>query len=286
MKTQLLAALLLSASIPLAAQIPNAGFESWNADTTVVDWVTNSSAFYRTALRASPGHSGSYALEGMVANISGYGIGPIIYAGPHGVIPYTHRDAALLGWYKFVPASSNDGMEITVSTFQAVTKTPVASGALLIPTASPNFKQFGVNLTYLTSATPDSAVISFTVIHGVGSDFPTPGTYFVLDDISFGSGTAVNNPAPATASTFALLQNYPNPFNPSTEISYQVPVTSPVRLAVYDLLGRELAVLVNETKAPGSYNARFDASSLASGVYMYRLEAGTFTYTRRMALVK
>ena len=93
---------------------------------------------------------------------------------------------------------------------------------------------------------------------------------------------------------FALLQNYPNPFNPTTVIRYQLPApggvegsgVGGVRLVVYDILGRELAVLVNEKKAPGSYEVRFDGSGLASGVYVYRLTAGNYAESRRMVLVK
>jgi subtilisin-like proprotein convertase family protein len=83
-----------------------------------------------------------------------------------------------------------------------------------------------------------------------------------------------------------LLQNYPNPFNPRTVVRYQLSVASPVRLAVYDLLGREVAVLVDERKDAGSYNVSFDASGLASGVYFYRIQAGDFIQTRRMILLK
>ncbi len=85
---------------------------------------------------------------------------------------------------------------------------------------------------------------------------------------------------------FGLEQNFPNPFNPTSEIRYQVSESRHVRLAVYDLLGREVAVLVNETKAPGSYQATFDASGLASGVYLSRITAGDFVRTRSMVLTK
>jgi photosystem II stability/assembly factor-like uncharacterized protein len=84
----------------------------------------------------------------------------------------------------------------------------------------------------------------------------------------------------------SLEQNYPNPFNPKTGIRYQVPSISDVKLMVYDLLGREVTVLVNERKAPGSYEVKFDASGLASGVYVYRLRAGDFVASKKLLLLK
>ena len=84
----------------------------------------------------------------------------------------------------------------------------------------------------------------------------------------------------------ALFQNYPNPFNPTTVVSYQLPVVSHVRLVVYDLLGREASTLVDERQAPGVYKVSFDASGLASGVYLYRISAGQFVQTRKMIFVK
>ncbi len=85
---------------------------------------------------------------------------------------------------------------------------------------------------------------------------------------------------------FSLEQNYPNPFNPTTGVRYQVSGVSDVKLVVYALLGRELAVLVNERKAPGRYEVKFDGNGLASGVYLYRLTAGTFSQVRKMVLLR
>jgi hypothetical protein len=86
--------------------------------------------------------------------------------------------------------------------------------------------------------------------------------------------------------TFALDQNYPNPFNPSTIISYQLPINSEVRLVIYDMLGRELQTLVNTRQNAGRYQAQFNAASLSSGAYFYRLSAGTFAETKKLMLVK
>lgn len=85
---------------------------------------------------------------------------------------------------------------------------------------------------------------------------------------------------------FALDQNYPNPFNPSTQIGYSVSERSNVNLVVYDLLGREVAALVNEVKEPGSYKVNFNASNLPSGVYTYRIQSGNFVQTKKMMLMK
>ena len=89
-----------------------------------------------------------------------------------------------------------------------------------------------------------------------------------------------------TPNSFGLSQNYPNPFNPVTVISYQLSVISDVKLVVFDLLGREVATLVNEKKAAGSYTASFDGANLTSGVYLYKLTAGNYSETRKMTLVK
>jgi hypothetical protein len=83
-----------------------------------------------------------------------------------------------------------------------------------------------------------------------------------------------------------LLQNYPNPFNPSTTIKYELPKSAEVRLSVFDLLGREVSVLVNERKDAGVHEIKFDGSNLASGVYFYRLKAGDFTQSKRLLLLK
>jgi hypothetical protein len=83
-----------------------------------------------------------------------------------------------------------------------------------------------------------------------------------------------------------LHQNYPNPFNPTSEIRYQVAGSGHVRLAVFDLLGREVALLVDEARAPGSYAVRFSGDGLSSGTYFYRLTAGENVRTRRMLLLR
>lgn len=86
--------------------------------------------------------------------------------------------------------------------------------------------------------------------------------------------------------SYSLSQNYPNPFNPTTTIKYQIPKAGNVTLKVYDILGSEVATLVNEQKTEGRYEVNFNASSLASGVYIYRLQASDYTNVKKMILMK
>jgi hypothetical protein len=82
------------------------------------------------------------------------------------------------------------------------------------------------------------------------------------------------------------LGNFPNPFNPSTMVRYELPESGHVRLSVYDVMGREVAVLVDGAQVTGTYEVNFNASNLASGVYLYRLQVGTYTQTQKMLLMK
>jgi photosystem II stability/assembly factor-like uncharacterized protein len=86
--------------------------------------------------------------------------------------------------------------------------------------------------------------------------------------------------------SYALHQNYPNPFNPTTQIAYDLPVAGHVRLALFDVVGKEIAILVDEMEQPGYKTVVFDSSRFASGVYFYRLAAGTYAATRKMMVLK
>jgi hypothetical protein len=98
--------------------------------------------------------------------------------------------------------------------------------------------------------------------------------------------TSANTNGSTIPVAFLLYQNYPNPFNPSTTIRYGLPERSHVLLAVFNTLGQEVASLLNETQEPGYHEAKFDGSNLASGVYFYRIQAGSFVQTKKLLLLK
>ncbi len=99
-------------------------------------------------------------------------------------------------------------------------------------------------------------------------------------------GTSVDNNAPEIPQTFSLMQNYPNPFNPSTVISYHIPSSGHVSLRVFDAIGKEAAVLVNETQSAGSYGVQFNAQGLSSGMYFAMLRSGGKMEMKKMILMK
>ncbi|MHB9011268.1 MAG: T9SS type A sorting domain-containing protein [Ignavibacteriaceae bacterium] len=110
--------------------------------------------------------------------------------------------------------------------------------------------------------------------------------HILSEDTSTINITSVKLENNQTPTNFTLSQNYPNPFNPSTEIKYSIPQSGLVTLKVYNLLGQEVATLVNQEQRSGNYLVNFDALKLASGVYMYRMQSGNFSLTKKMVLVK
>ena len=107
----------------------------------------------------------------------------------------------------------------------------------------------------------------------------------VLEDLSV-EVTDVESMAGSMSTDYILRQNYPNPFNPKTVIRYSLPVTGHIDLSVYNVLGQKIATLVSQNQNAGSYDVEWDASNLTSGVYIYRLQAGSHVDTKRMILMK
>jgi hypothetical protein len=116
------------------------------------------------------------------------------------------------------------------------------------------------------------------------------GLFFALADGTVGQFpegvSSVEEISSVTPNDFNLSQNYPNPFNPSTSINFAIANSEFVTLKIYNILGSEVATLVNETLAAGSYKFNFDASNLASGIYLYELKAGNFAQIKKMNLLK
>lgn len=139
---------------------------------------------------------------------------------------------------------------------------------------------------------------NFTVSNTGNATFITGGQIYLRSGVSVVSGGIFKTALDTTLvgvedenvntipENFRLDQNYPNPFNPATAIRYSVPSSEFITLKVYDILGKEVAILVNEEKASGSYEIMFDAANIPSGIYFYQLKAGSFIKTKKMILMK
>ena len=148
-----------------------------------------------------------------------------------------------------------------------------------------------------------------TCVLGTGGTVATGGSYGIVGTLGQtligGANSPANNtyagfwyqpspvmtgaepiPGKGLPTEYLLQQNYPNPFNPSTTIKYELPTSSMVRLSVYDMLAREVSVLVDERRDAGVHEVTFDVANLASGVYVYRLQAGEFQQSRKMMLLR
>jgi len=162
----------------------------------------------------------------------------------------------------------------------------VGNTGMKIVTNSIAFDNLG-NLFGLTgSASQPANFISIDKITGIGSVIGSTGvtnlTGLCFSFNAFQGVTEVKN----IPTTYNLTQNYPNPFNPSTSIQYSIPKEGMVNLSVYNTLGQKVGLLVNQYMQAGNYEVKFNASSLSSGIYFYRLEAGGFASIKKMMLVK
>ena len=129
-------------------------------------------------------------------------------------------------------------------------------------------------------------LISYDTATGVATQIGATG-FTALNSITIPQQTVgIENISTEIPKSFSLYQNYPNPFNPVTNIKFDVPKNSNVKLSVFDALGREVAVLVNDNLQAGSYNYKFDAASFSSGIYFYRINSSDFSSVKRMVVLK
>jgi len=180
------------------------------------------------------------------------------------------------------PEDCETSGKFSYSVFNSSSLIPICSGS----TSGDYFDcgQQSVSDTYTIEAVSADGCYSATIT-GFTFYIPCQGFYPIELDWN-GTCTCPGDKKNGGHETFKLLQNYPNPFNPTTKISYSVPKTEDVKLVVYDITGREVVTLVNEYVNAGVYSVDFDGSNLASGVYIYKIQAGSFTDVKKMLLIK
>jgi hypothetical protein len=251
------------------SQVPNGGFEQWTNGEPDGWWTSNSTGII-TISQTSDSHSGSSALKGEATFNNNLLVYAIIISGEIGKkgFPVSKKYASVNGYYKL---TSVDGDKISVLASMYAKGTFLGVGGLEFPAAQ-SYTNFIVPIYYnkLTDI-PDSCQITVTI----GNDTAKVhlGSAFFIDDVSLGGDvTSVNDVS--KIATFKLEQNFPNPFNPSTNISWQTPIAGIQTLKVYDILGNEIATLLNEYRSAGNHQVEFNTSikgkNLSSGIYFYQ----------------
>lgn len=276
-KYLLLAAFLSFSTI--YAQIPNNSFEDWIDPNTPQEWMPNNIASaWLTVSRSETASSGAYAARLEIKEFSGLPVFPYINTS----FPVTQVHAGLNGYYQLHKTGENTMLSVVLLYYQG--NNLVATGFADIEAAASEYTPFSVEINTHTNETPDSVQINIQVVPGEGTNYDI-GSYALIDQLSFGPVTDVNdeNNSPLE---FALNQNYPNPFNPETIISWQSPESGRQTLKIFDLLGNEIATIVDEYREAGRHQAEFNGADLVSGVYIYQLKSGGYMHTRKMILIK
>ena len=265
------------------AQIPNAGFEQWTGSEPT-GWATSNAAPVANPVTASSSaHSGSWAVRGDVVNLFSVPYPPTIQSGSNARgFSVSQRHANLTGYYIFNPVG---GDRFTIDVGMYRNGVGIGIGAAALPTQVASYTQFSVPINYSSQEIPDTCIIQISIGGPtIGTDIHV-GSNYLLDDLAFLGTNSVGriDQIPAVVS---LEQNYPNPFNPSTKIRFHVAGGGLVSLKVFDVSGREVAMLVNENLHAGTHETTFDAKELAGGMYFYQLRAGEICVTRRLLLLR
>ena len=269
------------------SQIPNAGFETWSGGNPT-GWATsNAPPVLTNVTQSSVAHSGASAVRGDAVQFFTTVMAPVIQVGPAARgFAYNQRPASFTGYYQF-HSVGGDRFGINVGLFSGgVGGTAIAFAASANPTEVSSYTQFNVPFVYQNPGFPDTCIVQIQIVGPtVGTDVHV-GSYFLLDDIALVGTNAVGEEPGTLPSTASLEQNFPNPFNPTTDIRFRTADHGFVTLKVYDLLGREVMMLVNSVVKPGAHTVRWDATGQPSGVYYCRLLAGNFSETRKLILTK
>ncbi len=279
-------ALVMLLQINASSQIPNAGFENWTMEDP--DGWTTFDFFANSVSQSSDNHSGSSAAKMEIVDSGGNPVYSFMFADSIGV---SERHGSLNGYYKFIPQSDNDVLDILVIMYDGSVFNFIGGGFLELGGTVSTYTQFSVPITYSSSETPDTAWIEFVVVDTSKDGSGGIGSYALIDDLSFGGPTGVE-PVDQIPSAYLLKQNYPNPFNPSTTIEFSIPEESFVEVKVYNILGKEVATLAYNTYSSGSYKVDFNGEDLSSGIYIAKINAtakdGNFNFSKslKMTLLK
>lgn len=262
----------------------NNSFEEWNS-TDPVNW-SSSDEFggVNGIIQSSDAYDGLFSVRLEVLTFAGFPYPAWLQSiddnGNYHSI--SSRYEILNGWYKFIPLG-NDQLYITVTMLDS-NSSIVGGGLLEIQNPVSNWTEFVLPISYMQGS-PESVQILITISVIDSSAQTNPGSYALIDHLSFSNLTSVSQPNLIPAN-FSLSQNYPNPFNASTVIRYQIPDAGYVRLSVINVLGIEVERLVDKYQETGGYEVTFNNDDIASGIYVLALQYEESLVTKKMVILK
>jgi len=299
--------LLVFLSVESNAQIPNNGFENWenyadpanpsNIYQKPDQWIgllpKSPSTFSFSIVQNSdnyPPGTGQYSMIVKTDSVNGvdglaasYDLFPSDltpqYFPP--AFPINYRPTSLFLYYKYFPVK---GDSMRVAGYFYKNRVVIGGFEYISSQIVSEWTQLEIPINYNAPDIPDSATIILTTFNKIQHD----SSMLYVDNLSFDNPvTSIDeNLQVYLPENFILFQNYPNPFNARTIIKYSVYKTSPVTIKLYDIIGKEVATLLNEEKTPGDYTIEFDAEGLSSGIYYYQMHSKSFVDTKRLILMK
>ncbi|MCI0707586.1 MAG: T9SS type A sorting domain-containing protein [Ignavibacteriae bacterium] len=266
------------------AQIPNPGFEQWTSGEPD-GWLTNNAQGVVVPFtQSSTANSGTSALRGEVLDFMGFTYPIFILAGEDGEgFPVSERHANLTGYYQFSP-DSGDQLLIGATMLQGGVL--LGAGYVEIQGLASSYTAFSFPIEYFGEGNPDTCYIDITIIPAEGDTTIHVGSFMLIDDLAFSGITSVEQITQTVPEQFMLNQNYPNPFNPSTNFEFRIAESGMTTLKVFNMLGIEVATLLSQQLNAGTYRVPWNASGLPSGAYIYRLESGGLTQSKKLLLLK
>ena len=267
-------------AVVATVQLYNSNTNTWRA-ATPLPATRFGGAFART------GDTLVYVGGGDLSVIYGTTYVGVISQTDRSVITWTTKTAYPAGaMYRFNGGSWKPGQIIVGGGSPSSAWTPATPGPAYVYTVSTDTWTALPNLTTpvlgaYTGAVKWTNTYKFVIASGYSGTAAVTDVQIYSDVI-----TGIRNISQEVPKDYSLMQNYPNPFNPSTSIKFAIPSTGLVTLKVYDILGKEIATLLNETKSAGTYLVDFNASKLSSGIYFYKLDVNGFSSIKKMSLIK
>jgi FlgD Ig-like domain len=276
----------------VAAQVPNGDFENWTNGNPDSWLVNNSPNLYVPITQSADKYSGNYALKGEVVSYANQPSPPAL------TIQFNISKIynSFIGYYKFFPVDRKDNILMVVGVYKDGSIEGSGKGEIIINQASADYNKFALPIKYSNPnpQVPDHCSITILLLDTAETNSsPNIGAYYLFDDFELSEEvtSGIKNYANNLPGELFLYNNYPNPFNPATKIKYSISKPNNVIINIYDMNGKLVAALLNEEQNAGTYEVAWNGKNskgepVASGVYCYRVQAGSFSKLSKMILMK